>query len=248
MTLEQFFQEHSKVAVAFSGGVDSAFLLWAAVRSGADVKAYYAASAFQPQFERDDALRLAKELGVSMEVLPVDVLCREEIVSNPPDRCYHCKTLLFSAISEASRRDRYPILLDGTNASDDPADRPGVRALQELQVCSPLRECGLTKPEIRRLSREAGLFTHDKPAYACLATRIPVWEPITEDKLARTERAEMYLTSLGFRNFRVRMQGDDAKLQVTAEDLPLVLQHRKTILMELKKDYHSVVLDLEVRV
>ena len=120
-------------------------------------------------------------------------------------------------------------------------------ALRELSVRSPLRECGLTKQEIRRLSKEVGLFTHDKPAYACLATRIPTGEPITAEKLTRIEMAETYLSSLGLRDFRVRTQNGAAKLQVRASDLDLVLAHRKELVSELKKSYSSVVLDLEVR-
>ena len=247
MTLERFFYDHPKVAVAFSGGTDSAYLLYAAARCGADVKAYYVKTAFQPQFELEDAIRLAEELQVGLEVLPVDVLCRREIAENPADRCYHCKKTLFLAIAEAAERDGYPVLLDGTNASDDAGDRPGMRALKELAVRSPLRECGLTKAEVRRLSKEAGLFTHDKPAYACLATRLPVGEPITAEKLRQTERAERFLYELGFRDFRVRMDRGGAKLQLTQKDLSLVPAHREAILSVLKKDYGGVVLDLEVR-
>jgi uncharacterized protein len=139
------------------------------------------------------------------------------------------------------------VLLDGTNASDEASDRPGMRAITELSVRSPLRECGLTKAEIRRLSKEAGLFTYDKPAYACLATRIPTGEVITKEKLFRTEMAEGYLSDMGFRDFRVRSQGDMAKLQVTETDLTLLIQQREAILQELKKHYTSIVLDLEVR-
>ena len=110
-------------------------------------------------------------------------------------------------------------MLDGTNASDDEGDRPGMRAIRELSVFSPLRDCGLTKEEIRLRSKEAGLFTWDKPAYACLATRIPTGEPITEEKLKVTEAAENFLFSLGLTNFRVRRMGDAARLQVTAHRL-----------------------------
>ena len=247
MTLEQFFQAHPRAAVAFSGGVDSAYLLYEAARLGTEVKAYYVKTAFQPQFELEDAQRLAAELKVPMEILPLDVLCKPEITANPADRCYYCKKEIFSAILSAARRDGFPLLLDGTNASDDAGDRPGMRALAELSVRSPLRECGLTKAEIRRRSQIAGLFTHDKPAYACLATRIPTGEPITPDKLRRTETAESFLSSLGLRDFRVRSVGDTAKLQVTAADLPRVLKFRQEILTELKKHYSGIVLDLEVR-
>ena len=247
MELKQFFEIHPEVAIAFSGGVDSTYLLYAAKQYGKRVKAYYVKTAFQPQFELEDAFRLAAELDADMDVLYVDILCNSVIASNPADRCYHCKKELFSHILKAAKEDGFSVLLDGTNASDEASDRPGMRAITELSVRSPLRECGLTKKEIRRLSKEAGLFTDDKPAYACLATRIPTGEPITKDKLLRTERAESYLSDIGFRDFRVRCQGNMAKLQITENDLPLLIQQRDAILRELKNHYTSIVLDLEVR-
>ena len=247
MELKQFFETYPEAAIAFSGGVDSAYLLYAAMKYGKRVKAYYVKTAFQPLFEREDARRLAEELRVEMEVLDVDVLSNPVITANPADRCYHCKKELFSRILRAAGADGFSVLLDGTNASDEASDRPGMRAIAELSVRSPLRECGLTKEEIRRLSREAGLFTHDKPAYACLATRIPTGEAITEKKLQRTEQAEGFLTGLGFRDFRVRSQGMTAKLQITERDLPLLLEHREKIRKELGQYYQSVLLDLEVR-
>ena len=247
MTLTEFFHENQKAAIAFSGGVDSAYLLYAALQSGADVRAYYVKSAFQPQFELDDARRLAEALSADMRVLDVDILADETVAANPSDRCYHCKRRIFSAIASAAAADGYTLLLDGTNASDDAGDRPGMRALRELSVRSPLRECGLTKPEIRRFSREAGLFTWDKPAYACLATRVPAGERLTAEKLENTERAEDFLFSLGFTDFRVRLFNGAARLQLPAEQLPRLLERRAEILSELKKTYSAVVLDLEVR-
>ena len=247
MELERFFAENPRAAVAFSGGADSAYLLYAAVKAGANVKAYYVKTAFQPQFELEDAKKLAGELGTPMQVLPLDILCDQAVTANPPDRCYHCKKRIFSAIRAAAAQDGFSVLLDGTNASDDAGDRPGIRALEELSVRSPLREAGLTKAEIRRLSKEAGLFTHDKPAYACLATRISTGETITAEKLRRTEWAETYLAGLGLRDFRVRAMGNTANLQVRASDLNLVVTHREQIAAELGKAYEGVLLDLEVR-
>lgn len=215
MTLERFFAEHRKAALGFSGGVDSSFLLWAAQQSGAQVRAYYVKTVFQPEFEREDALRLAASLGVVPTILEMDILSCEEVAENPPDRCYHCKKKIFGAIGRQALADGYTVLLDGTNASDDASDRPGMRALSELSVLSPLRLCGLTKEEIRRLSREAGLFTWDKPAYACLATRTPSGERLTAHALARTETAEAALAAEGFRDFRIRHRGDQAVLEVT---------------------------------
>lgn len=247
MTLEEFFTQNPRPALAFSGGVDSAYLLYAAHRAGAEVRAYYVSSAFQPQFELEDAKRLAGSLSVPLTVLSVDILSNRTVTANPSERCYHCKRAIFSAILAAAKADGYAPVLDGTNASDQDADRPGMRALRELGVRSPLRECGLTKPEVRRLSREAGLFTWDKPAYACLATRIPTGTAITRANLERTERAERFLAGLGFTDFRVRLLGGAAKLQLPASQLSALLEQRETILRELKKDYSDVLLDLEVR-
>lgn len=247
MTLLAFFKENPKAALGFSGGVDSSYLLYAGVQAGADIHPYYIKTAFQPQFELDDAERLCAQLGVPLTVLELDVLKNEAVTANPPDRCYHCKTALFGALSAQALADGYTLLLDGTNASDDAGDRPGMRALKELHVCSPLRECGLTKAEIRRLSREAGLFIWDKPAYACLATRIPSGDAITAEKLLATERAEAFLFSLGLTDFRVRNYRGAARLQFPEAQLNAVLAHRAEILQELKKDYPAVLLDLEVR-
>ena len=247
MTLGNFFREHTRAALGFSGGVDSAFLLWAAKHHGAAVRAYYVKSPFQPEFELADARRLAEELGADMQVLELDVLAVPEIAENPCNRCYFCKKQIFSTIAAAAKADGFDLLLDGTNASDDAGDRPGMQALAELQVRSPLRECGLTKGEIRRLSKEAGLFTWNKPAYACLATRIPTGEVITKEKLQAIEAGENYLFSMGFTDFRMRLGKGTAKIQLPAGQFEKFLQNRESIVTELKKYCSSVVLDLEPR-
>lgn len=247
MKLDDFFRQQNSMALAFSGGVDSAYLLYAGLRYGCDIHAYYVKSAFQPQFELDDACRLAKELHANLTVIEADVLSEPAIIENPANRCYYCKKLIFTKITEAARADGYDILLDGTNASDDADDRPGMKALGELSVLSPLRECGLTKAEIRKLSREAGLFTWNKPAYACLATRIPTGAQITKEKLLITENAEKLLSDMGFSDFRIRMSGNDAKIQVKEEQFKKLLLYRKEILEKLKPYYHSITVDLEGR-
>ena len=247
MTLNEFFSLVPKPAVAFSGGTDSAFLLWAARECGCDVRAYYVKTAFQPQFELEDARRLASELAVPMTVVEADILAVPEAAANGPQRCYHCKTALFSQLRQAAREDGYTVLLDGTNASDNAGDRPGMRALRELEVRSPLRECGLTKEEVRRRSREAGLFTWNKPAYACLATRIPTGTPITKEDLDRVERAECALEALGFRDFRVRLFHGAARLQVTGEQLPLVLEQREAVSAALGGGFVGILLHLTPR-
>ena len=247
MKLKDFFEAHPRVALAFSGGVDSAYLLYAAMKAGAMVKAYYVKTAFQPEFELADAKRLAQELGAQMEILSADPLADPIVSRNPKDRCYYCKKVIFSTILEAARRDGFETILDGTNASDDAADRPGMKALGEMRVLSPLRLCGLTKERIREASRQAGLFTWDKPAYACLATRIPTGTPITGEILEVTETAERTLAAMGFRDFRVRWLNGGAKLQFTREQLSLALEKRQEILEALRPHYTAVLLDLEGR-
>lgn len=247
MTLQDFFTEHPETAVAFSGGVDSAYLLYAAKKYGKRARAYYVKTEFQPRFEMEDGKRLAESLGAELSVLEEKVLTDPDIRRNPKDRCYHCKRRIFQRILDAAEKDGFTVLLDGTNASDDSEDRPGMRALAELSVLSPLRECGLTKAQIRSLSREAGLFTWNKPAYACLATRIPVGQEITAESLAVTEAAESYLASLGFTDFRIRCQDGHGRIQLREVQIESLLARRREILEELKKYYKTVSLDLEVR-
>jgi len=247
MDLRAFFRENPRAAIAFSGGVDSAYLLYAAQQYAKDVTAYYVKTDFQPEFEMEDAKRLARETGARMRILSADALCDERVAENPPDRCYYCKQNIFGMILKSAAEDGYTMVLDGTNASDDAGDRPGMRALRELSVRSPLRECGLTKAKIRELSKEAGLFTWDKPSYACLATRVPAGTRITTEILKKTEAAETFLAGLGLRDFRVRYLDGAARLQVPASSLGTVLEHREQILSELGKDYKAVLLDLVTR-
>ena len=247
-SLEMFFAKNPSAAIAFSGGVDSAWLLYAAVKSGADVTAYYVNAAFQPAFELEDAKRVAEYAGAKLKILEADVLSDQTITDNPVNRCYYCKRRIFDKIRKAAAADGYTLILDGTNASDDSGDRPGMKALAELSVRSPLRECSLTKQEIRKLSKEAGLFTWNKPSYACLATRIPAGEKLTAQKLEQTEKAENYLHQLGFKNFRVRMPGGAAKLELEAGQFALLAEHREEICKKLKEyGYSAVLADLEAR-
>ena len=245
--LAGFFKEYPRAALGFSGGVDSAWLLYAGVKAGAGIQPYYIRTAFQPEFELRDAKRLCRELGVELAVVELDIFQVEEAVKNPADRCYYCKRALFGALKERAVEDGFGLLLDGTNASDDADDRPGMRAARELSVRSPLRECGMTKAEVREASRKAGLFTWDKPAYACLATRIPAGTALTEALLQKTERAEAALAGLGFRDFRVRYLDGRAKLQVTAAQMGLALEKRRELLQALQPEYTEVLLDLEER-
>lgn len=247
MDLQTFFKKNPEVAVALSGGVDSAYLLYMAAKYARRVCAYYVRTAFQPQFEYEDATKLAAQLGVNMKTIEADILCNEEVVSNPADRCYYCKQSIFSHILKSSKEDGFTTVLDGTNASDDVADRPGMKALREMNVYSPLKICSLTKADIRRLSKEAGLFTWDKPSYACLATRIMTGQRIDARLLKRCEDSEEYLRSLGFGDFRVRTRGEDAVIQIRSEQIPLFMENRTDILYKLRGMYRSVLLDLRTR-
>ena len=247
MTLEQFFQENPRCALGFSGGVDSAYLLYAGVKAGADIKPYFIKTAFQPVFELADAQKLAAGLGVEVTVLELDALADPQVAANPADRCYYCKQNLFRTLKDRAIADGYPVLLDGTNASDEAGDRPGMRALAELSVRSPLRECGLTKAEIRARSREAGLFTWDKPAYACLATRVPAGEAITAETLARVEGAEDALFRLGYTDFRVRVFHSAARLQLPRGQMERAVREAEELRQALKPYFTPILLDLEGR-
>jgi len=245
--LEMYLLREPKLAVAFSGGCDSALLLAAAKLAGCEVHAYLVKTAFQPDFELDDARTVAAALEVPLTVVEADVLAQADICANPADRCYLCKRFLFDEVRRTAAADGFTVIVDGTNASDEAGDRPGMRALRELEVRSPLRECGLTKADIRRLSREAGLFTWDKPAYACLATRLPTGDALTEDLLARVEGAEDALFRLGYADFRVRVFHGAARLQLPAGQLERAVRERAALQTALAPYFKPILLDLEER-
>ena len=247
MTLQEFFTEYPQAALGFSGGVDSSYLLWAAVNAGADIAPYYIQTAFQPAFELEDAKRLCEQIGVKLNVIQLDALADPRVAANPANRCYYCKVGLFGALRARAKADGYDLLLDGTNASDDAGDRPGMKALREMEVRSPLRECGLTKAMIRQESRKAGLFTWDKPAYACLATRVPTGRTITPELLRRVEGAETALFDLGFTDFRVRLYDDAARLQLPEGQLAKAVEQRQAIRQALAPWFDIVLLDTQTR-
>ncbi len=176
---------NTRYGLAFSGGCDSTYLLAALSREGIDVKAYYVKSAFQAEFELEDALQAAQQEGAEFELIDVDIFVHSEVCENPPDRCYWCKRVIFGAVLERMKRDGRTVLLDGTNATDNPARRPGFRALAELGVKSPLRNAGLSKEDVRSRSRAMGLFTADKPNFSCFATKVPAGKRIDEAALKK---------------------------------------------------------------
>lgn len=245
--LEKFFNDNKNVAIGFSGGVDSSYLLYVGKKLGANISPYFVKSDFQPQFELDDAKRLCEELDIDLKIIHLDVLDNEIVTDNPQNRCYFCKQEIFGRLKKEALANGYNVLIDGTNASDDVEDRPGMKALSELDVRSPLREAGLTKEEIRKLSKDAGLFTWNKPSYACLATRIPTDEKITEEILEKIEKSEEELFDLGFTNFRIRVFNNAARIQVDKDELEKFIKNRKLILEKIKPYFEIVMLDLEVR-
>jgi pyridinium-3,5-biscarboxylic acid mononucleotide sulfurtransferase len=211
-------QAYKSMAVAFSGGVDSSFLLAAAKEAlGDQVLALTVRSSYMSVTEIDDSVSIAKSLGVRHKIIDVDF--PELIRFNPPDRCYHCKKALFTRLLEETRKEGVAILADGSNA-DDPNDyRPGFKALRELEICSPILESGITKAEVRRFSNLLGLPTADKPALACLLTRIPYGTEIKSEELNRIEKAENFLHSLGHLAVRVRTHDKLARIETSPEQL-----------------------------
>ena len=247
MNLVEYVKSLGNVAIALSGGVDSSYLAYVVKQSGIPCKAYTVKSQFVPQFELDDAKKIAEFIGISLEIIDIDVLEHDDVTSNPSDRCYYCKHHVFTTINKHAKRDGFTILCDGTNASDDVNDRPGMKAIAELSIKSPLRECNLTKSMIRDLAHKANLFTWNKPSYACLATRFQSGQRITASDLEHIERAEGYLFSLGLSDFRVRLVGNTAKIQVPENQVSMVIKNRCKILTNFKTMFDDVVLDLEVR-
>lgn len=218
------------LAVAFSGGVDSTYLLHEAVKAGKEkVTALIMKTPSVPEREIDEAVTFCKSRGISFFVLPADPFSAAGFRENGRDRCYICKHFLFSALLEKAKEEGIPFVADGTNADDRKEFRPGLRALKELDIRSPLAEAGLTKKEIRELSEKEGLPTWNKPSFSCLATRFPYGEELTVEKLRRTEAAENLLAELGFTQRRVRVHGNLARIEVLPAEIPLLLERRDMI-------------------
>jgi uncharacterized protein len=235
--------------VAFSGGVDSAYLGWAATQVlGASALCVTADSPSYPDRHRQLALRVAREFSLHHEVIRTAELERPEYRANPVNRCYYCKHELYTALSALAEARGFSALADGSNADDRSDYRPGRQAAKEFSVRSPLDEAGLTKDDIRALSRRAGLPTWDEPASACLSSRIPYHSEVTDDKLRMIERAEESLRTLGFRVCRVRHHDRLARLEIGRDELPRALEPdvRARIVRELTAiGYQHVTIDLQ---
>ena len=254
--LHDSLARYDSVLVAFSGGADSAFLAWAATAArGASVLCITADSPSYPDHHRQLALRVARDFGLRHEIIRTAEMERPEYRANPTNRCYYCKHELYTALTTIAAERGFAVIADGSNADDRGDYRPGRQAAREFGVTSPLDEVGLTKAEIRELSRRAGLPTWDEPASACLSSRIPYHTEVTDEKLRTIERAESFVRSLGFRVCRVRHHdlegiGDRvtarARLEIGRDELPRAFQPElhDRIVSELRAlGYHEVTID-----
>lgn len=234
--------------LAFSGGVDSSFLLKAMKTAGTRTLAVTAVSETLPARDRDLAVSFARRLGMEQRIINTEALKNETFASNPPDRCFYCKDELFGKLTKMALEEHYSFVFDGTNSDDLRDHRPGRKAAERHGVRSPLAECDFSKADIRLMSREMGLDTWDRPSSPCLASRFPYGMRITGPALRRVEEAEEFLEGLGLRELRVRDDGDTARIEVREEDMHILLwgdNRRMTVRKLNTLGYRFVSLDLE---
>lgn len=248
-TLRKLLRSYESVLVAFSGGVDSTFLLKVAHEELNDrAVGVTARSETYPAREFKEATDFASGSGIRHITIETSELTIPAFRHNPPDRCYYCKKELFGRLTEMAKELGLKFVLDGSNADDRADFRPGSRAATELHIKSPLQEAGLTKDEIRTLSREMGLPTWDKPSFACLSSRFPYGEEISQEAVTRIGAAEEFLREMGFRQIRVRHHGNTARIEIGPTEIPEVLQadRREQIVNFFKQiGYSYVTLDLQ---
>ena len=250
--LRRLMDEYTRedVAVAFSGGADSSLLLKLAAlcagEKGRQVFAITAATDLHPAADEKIAERVAVETGARHMVLRIRELEQGDIRHNPVDRCYRCKKYLFQQIKDMAEKAGAPVVLEGTNTDDLTQYRPGLRAIEELGIKSPLKEAGFTKAQVRRLAKEHGISVADRPSSPCLATRFPYGAELTVEKLKQAEGGEEYLRTLGLYNVRLRVHGDIARIEADREALGTVAERREEVVRHLKDlGYRYITLDLE---
>ncbi|NOZ58532.1 MAG: ATP-dependent sacrificial sulfur transferase LarE [Euryarchaeota archaeon] len=245
--LEEWFSRHGSAVIAFSGGVDSSVVAAAAKRALGDrALAVTADSSTLSKRELSIARQVAREIGIRHRVIKEDELEDERFAANPENRCYYCRAKLAGALKEIAEREGYAVVVDGAHVGDTREHRPGLKALKEHGVRSPLLELGFDKQDVREIAALLGLSVKDKPAMACLASRIPYGERITREKLERVEKAESFFFERGFTTVRVRVHGDIARVELLREEIPLAVQLREEIVAHLKAlGFTYVTLDLE---
>lgn len=244
--LLESIRQYERVAVAFSGGVDSSVVLAACKEAGVEVVPIFANTVAVPEFEKQDAWRVAKETASELVSIEHNPLAVPEFRNNDARRCYYCKKALLQALKKKAREFNCQVVFDGANLDDCGDYRPGMQAVKEEGIISPLLLAGLNKAEVRLLAEKYQLSVAAKPAYACLASRLPYGEIITEEKLKRVEQAEAVVQALGFKNCRVRCHGDLARLEVAPESIEQAVAIKESLVARLKAvGFLYVTLDLE---